>query len=117
MAAPGRIETPPAEWVISEFERLKRWAQALPAGAGARVKLVPPDPRAGAVPAGSEAALQGLLEPLAEGAVVAAVSGAVPKRRERHPMPSGSSDAWCATSKGRCRTSCESRTESGTNAI
>ena len=85
VAAPGRIETPPAEWVISEFERLKRWAQALPAGAGDRVKLVPPDPRAGAVPAGSEAALQGLLEPLAEGAVVAAVPGAVPKRRGKAP--------------------------------
>ena len=75
VAAPGRIETPPAEWVTSEFERLKRWAQALPAGAGARVKLVPPDPRAGTVPPGSARALQGLLEPLAEGAVVAAASG------------------------------------------
>ena len=85
VAAPGRIETPPAEGVISEFERLKRWAEALPAGAGDRVKLVPPDPRAGAVPAGSEAALQGLLKPLAEGAVVAAVSGAVPKRRGKAP--------------------------------
>ena len=85
VAAPGRIETPPAEWVISEFERLKRWAQALPAGAGTRVKLVPPDPRAGTVPPGSARALQGLLEPLAEGAVVAAARGAEPKRTGKAP--------------------------------
>ncbi len=85
VAAPGRIETPAAERVISEFNRLKQWAAALPAGAAGRVKLVPPDPRAGLVSAGSEAALQGLLEPLAEGAVVAAVSGAVPKRRGKGP--------------------------------
>ena len=85
VAAPGRIETPPAEGVISEFERLKRWAQALPAGAGTRVKLVPPDPRAGTVPAGSARALQGLLEPLAEGAVVAADSAAEPERTGEGP--------------------------------
>ncbi len=81
VAAPGRIETPPAERVVSEFKRLEQWAAALPAGAGDRVKLVPPDPRAGAVTVGSEPALQGLLEPLAEGAVVAAVPGVAPKLR------------------------------------
>ena len=85
MAAPGRIETPPAERVISEFKRLKQWAGALPGSRGDQVMLVPPDPRRGTVPAGSEAALQGLLKPLAEGAVVAAVPGAAPKRRGRGP--------------------------------
>ena len=85
VAAPGRIETPPAEWVISEFERLEQWAEALPAGAGTRVKLVPPDPRAGTVPAGSARALQGLLEPLAEGAAVAADSPAEPERTGEAP--------------------------------
>ena len=35
----------------------------------------------------------------------------------RLPTRSGSRGAWCATSKGRCRTSCESPTASGTNAI
>ena len=85
VAAPGRIETPPAEAVISEFNRLEQWAAALPAGTGDRVRLVPPDPRAGTVPAGSEAALQGLLRPLARNAVVAAVPGAAPKRRGRGP--------------------------------
>ena len=85
VAAPGRIKTPPAERVISEFNRLKQWAEALPGDAGARVELVPPDPRAGPVAAGSEAALQGLLKPLAEGAVVAAVPGAGPKRRGKGP--------------------------------
>lgn len=79
VAAPGRIETPPAERVISEFKRLEQWAEALPAAAGDRVKLVPPDPHAGAVAPGSEAALQGLLEPLAEDAVVPAVPGEGPE--------------------------------------
>ena len=85
VAAPGRIETPPAEGVISEFNRLEQWAEALPGGAGHRVKLVPPDPRAGTVPAGSQAALQGLLKPLAGSAVVTAGPGAAPKRRGRGP--------------------------------
>ena len=85
VAAPGRIETPPAERVISEFKRLEQWAAALPAAAGDRVRLVPPDPRAGTVPAGSEAALQGLLQPLAEGASIAPVSGAPPKRSGNGP--------------------------------
>ncbi len=85
VAAPGRIETPPAERVVSEFKRLERWAAALPDTAGARVKLVPPDPRVGTVPAGSEAALQGLLEPLAEGAVVAAFRGVAPERTGKAP--------------------------------
>lgn len=80
VAAPGRIETPPAERVISEFNRLERWAEALPGGAGARVDLVPEDPRAGTVPAGSARALQELLEPLAEGAVVAPVAATGPER-------------------------------------
>ena len=85
VAAPGRIETSAAERVISEFKRLKQWVAALPGAPEDRVKLVPPDPRAGPVPAGSEAALQELLEPLAEGAVVAAVPGAAPKRRGTGP--------------------------------
>ena len=85
VAAPGRIETPSAERVISEFKRLQQWAAAFPGAAGARVRLAPPDPRAGTVPAGSEAGLQGLLEPLAEGAVVAAVPGAAPKRTGKGP--------------------------------
>ena len=89
VAAPGRIETPPAERVISEFKRLEKWAAALPAGDGARVKLVPPDPRAGTVPPGSEQALQGLLEPLAEGAVVAAASGEEPERAGEAPNAVG----------------------------
>ena len=67
--------------MISEFKRLEQWAAALPAGGGDRVKLVPPDPRAGTVTVGSQPALQGLLEPLAKGAVVAAVPGAAPKRK------------------------------------
>ena len=117
VAAPGRIETPPAEWVISEFERLKRWAQALPAGAGDRVKLVPPDPRAGAVPAGSEAALQGLLEPLAEGAVVAAVSGAVPKRRGKAPDAVEQQRRLVRDIQRTLQDHLQSRTASGTNAI
>lgn len=85
VAAPGRIETPPAERVVSEFKRLEQWAAALPAVSRARVKLVPPDPGQGTVPMGSEAALQGLLQPLAEGAVVAAVPGAAPKRKGKGP--------------------------------
>jgi len=85
VAAPGRIETPPAERVDSEFKRLEQWEAALPAAAGARVRLVPPDPRAGTVPVGSDSALQGLLEPLAEDAVVAAVPGAGPKRKGKGP--------------------------------
>ena len=84
LAAPGRIGTPSAERVISEFKRLEQWAAALPA-AGDRVLLVPPDPRAGTVPVGSETALQGLLQPLAEGAVVAAVPGVAPKRTGKGP--------------------------------
>jgi len=87
VAAPGRIETPAAEQVISEFKRLEQWAAALPAGAGSRVRLVPQDPRAGTVPVGSEAGLQGLLEPLAEGAGGAAVPGAAPRRQGKGPDP------------------------------
>ena len=89
VAAPGRIETPAAEQVLSEFKRLEQWAAALPAVSRVRVKLVPRDPRAGTVAAGSETALQGLLEPLAEGAVVAAVPGAAPKRKGKGPDPVG----------------------------
>ena len=85
LAAPGRIETPASEQVISEFNRLRHWAAALPGAAGDRVKLVPRDPRAGTVPAGSEAALQGLLKPLVEDAAMAAVPGAAPKRRGKAP--------------------------------
>ena len=85
VAAPGRIETPPAERVISEFKRLEQWAAALPAATGERVKLVPPDPPAGTAPVGSEAALQGLLEPLAEGAAVGPVPGAASKRGGTRP--------------------------------
>lgn len=85
VAAPGRIGTPPAERVISEFKRLEQWAAALPAAPRARVKLVPPDPRTGTVPVGSQTALQGLLEPLAESAVVAAVPGVGPKHTGKGP--------------------------------
>ncbi len=85
VAAPGRIETPAAGRVVSEFKRLEQWAAALPPVSRARVKLVPPDPRSGTVSVGSEAGLQGLLQPLAEGAVVAAVPGAGPKRRGKGP--------------------------------
>ena len=85
VAAPGRIETPAAEQVISEFKRLEQWAAALPGAAGERVKLVPPDPRTGTVPVGSEAALQALLQPLAEQTVVAAVPSVAPKRGGKKP--------------------------------
>ena len=107
----------PAERVISEFKRLEQWAASLPAAPRARVKLVPPDPRTGTVPVGSQTALQGLLEPLAESAVVAAAPGVAPKRTGKGPMRSTSNGAWSAAFRGRFRTCCGSRAASGTNAI
>ncbi len=63
VAAPGKIKTPLAESVISEFNRLKKWEESLPMGSRARVTLVPEDPSAGAVSPGSAPALQLLLAP------------------------------------------------------
>ena len=117
VAAPGRIETPPAEWVISEFERLKRWAEALPAGAGDRVKLVPRTRVRVRSPRGRRRRCRDCWNLWRRVRWLRQIRLRSRSAPGRLPTRSGSSGAWCATSKGRCRTSCESRTESGTNAI